>query len=193
MDMRTPGSSGGVSSADLEDLKYVTLQEGQGIFEAKVFCEADAQGNVKSIYDVKEVSFGGNTKLGGVKSEDDFSVTDLDIANVKEIQIVNARFESKRYKIENVPEVFVLAKITFDNGAVLENILIPKKVQISAVEVNTGAGKAWKFANLSKIEFKKSMAAQNAVNNVEQAFKKSQEKAVAIKATSGHKVVKKIK
>jgi hypothetical protein len=193
MDMRNPGSSGGVSSADLDNLKFVPLQEGQGIFEAKIFGESDAQGNPKITYDVKEVSFGGNTKLGGIKNEDDFSVTDLDLSNIKEIQIMNPSFQSKRYKVENVFEVFVLAKIIFDSGAPVENILIPKKVQISAIEINTGAGKAWLLANLSKIEFKKTTAVQNAVNDVNQALKESNEKSVAIKTTPGHKVVKKIK
>ena len=194
MDMRGPGSSGGVSSSDLDDLKFVPLQEGQGIFEAKIFGGMDApQGNPRVSYDVKEVSFGGSTKLGGIKSEDDYSVTDLDIAKIKEIQIVNSDFQSKRYTINNVSEVFVLARVTFDTGATLENVLIPKKVQVSAVEINTGAGKAWKLSNLSKIEFKKSMEAQNAVNEVNHAFKKSAEKTAEVKKTPGHKVVKTMK
>lgn len=193
MDIRGPGSSGGVSSADLEDLKYVPLNEGQGIFEAKIFGELDAQGSPKITYDVKEISFGGNTKLGGIKSEDDFSVTDLDIAKIKDIQVVNPAFQSKRYTINNVSEVFVLAKVTFDTGATLENVLIPKKVQISAIEVNTGAGKAWKISNLSKIEFQKTMTAKNAMNEVNQAFKESAEKTAEVKKTPGHKVVKKIR
>ncbi len=193
MDMRGPGASGGVSSADLEDLKFVPLQEGQGMFEAKILGELDVQGNPKIAYDVKEISFGGTTKLGGIKSEDDFSVTDLDIAKIKDISVVNAAFQSKRYKVNNVSEVFVLAKVTFDTGAILENVLIPKNVQVSAIEFNTGAGKAWKLSNLSKIEFKKSMAAQNAVNEVNHAFKKSVEKTAEVKKTPGHKVVKTIK
>ena len=193
MDMRGPGSSGSVSSADLEDLKFVPLQEGQGIFEAKIFGELDAQGNPKITYDVKEISFGGSTKLGGIKSEDDFSVTDLDIAKIKDIRVINSAFQSKRYTINNVSEVFVLARVTFDTGATLENVLIPKKVQVSAVEINTGAGKAWKLSNLSSIEFKKSMAAQNAVSEVNNAFKKSAEKTAAVKKTPGHKVVKTMK
>lgn len=188
------GPSRGVSSADLDDLKFVPLQEGQGIFEAKIFGEIDAlQGVPKISYDVKEISFGGSTKLGGVKNEEDFSVTDLDIAKIKEIQIINPVFQSKRYKVENVAEVFILAKVIFDTDATLENVLIPKKVQVSAVEINTGAGKAWKIATLSKIEFKKTMASQDAVDLVNNAFKKSTEKSVEVKTTPGHKVVKKIK
>lgn len=188
MDMRTPGSSGGVSSADLDHLKFVSLQDGQGILEAKIFDEPDAQNNnnIKS-YDVKEISFGGSTKLGGVKCEDDFSAIDLDLASIREINVVNSKFESKRYKIENTPEVFVLVKVLFDTGAVVENILIPNKVQISAVEVKPNAGRAWLLANLSKIEIKKySDAQKNAVNLVNGAF-------ASVKAAPGHKVVKKVK
>jgi hypothetical protein len=192
MDMGTRGSSGGVSSADLANLKFVPLHEGQGIYEAKVFGdELDAQGNPKITYDVKEISFGGNAKLGGIKSENDFSVIDLDLANIKEIQIVNPAFKSQRHKIENEFETFILATITFDKGAPVENILIPRKVQISAVEINTSVGKAWMLANLSKIEIKKStVASQDAVNTVNQAFKESNDKSVAIKTTPGHKVVR---
>lgn len=193
MDMRGPGSSGGVSSADLDDLKFVPLQEGQGIYEAKIFGEADAQGNPKITYDVKEISFAGSTKLGGVKNEEDFSVTDLDISKIKEIQIINPTFQSKRYKVENIAEVFVMAKVIFDTGAVLDNVLFPKKAQVSAVEVSSGAGKAWKISTLSKIEFKKSMDAQNAVDQVNHAFKQSEEKTAETKRTPGHKVVKKIR
>ncbi len=173
------------------------LQEGQGIFEAKIFGgELDAQGNPKVIYDVKEISFGGSTKLGGIKNETegDFSVTDLDIAKIKEIQIINSAFKSNKYKKQdNTSEEFVLAKVVFDTGVTLENILIPKKVQLSAIEINTGADKAWKLSTLSKIEFKKSIATQDAVDQVNHAFKESEQKAGEIKKTPGHKVVKKIK
>lgn len=193
MDMRGPGSSGGVASADLDDLKVVPLHEGQGMFEAKIFGELDAQGNPKITYDVKEISFGGDTRLGGIKSEDDFSVTELDIAKIKDIQVMNSAFQSKRYTVNNISEVFVLAKVTFDTGATLENVLIPKIVQVSGVEINTNAGKAWKLSTLSKIEFKKSMNAQNAVDQVNNAFKKSEEITAEIKKTPGHKVVKKIR
>lgn len=171
MDVRTPGTG-----RLPEELKYVPLQEGQGSFEARIVDEVDDKGNPKVVFDVKDVSFGGSTKLGGVRREDDDAMMILNISEIKEIQILKSVFQSQRYKRDNVPEEFILVKLITETNAEVNNVLIPKYVQISGIDKKTGLGTAWELSTLIKISFEPAKSTEKAIKEVNKALQETKMK-----------------
>ncbi|MBD3231587.1 hypothetical protein GF322_02880 [Candidatus Dependentiae bacterium] len=132
-------TGGGGKQVGLEP-EFVELKEGEGSFSGKIYDE-------QSIIDVKEISFTGHTSIGGVRKETDDSVNILDLAIIKEIEILKPDYESKRFSDKE----FTLTAIEYLHDSQRKEFLVPKKIVICAREANTGQKKAWLFSKIKKI------------------------------------------
>ena len=133
--------TGGGSSNIVLEPEFVKLKEGEGAYSGKIFDD-------RVEVDVDELSFTGNTSIGGIRKETDDSVNVLDFSIMKELRIVNTNYLSKRFSDKE----FILAKVTF--SSVPENpeeFLIPRNIVICARDSRTGQKKAWFLNKLQKI------------------------------------------
>lgn len=117
------------------------LREREGCYHATIHDDG-------SIVKVRNFSFTGYTSLGGILRETDDSVNRLEIAQVKEIIILNRFHISERYKNQEL----LLAQVVTTNNSIIDNLLIPRHVEISGVETTTQIQKAWKLSSIDKIE-----------------------------------------
>lgn len=127
----------------LSTVGYQQLKEKEGCFHATIIDDGNK-------IDVRNFSFTGYSSLGGVLKESDDSVNRLELSQLKEIKIVNRSYESERYKNQDL----LKAEITTKNGNVIADLLIPRKVEISGIEISTQIQKAWSLSKVERIIIK---------------------------------------
>ncbi len=130
---------GGSASLGLEP-EFIELRDGEGFYSGKIYDE-------QSIVDVREISFTGNTSIGGVRKESDDSVNVLDFSIIKEIQILKPDYMSKRFSDKD----FMLVAVQYVNDNEKKEFLVPRKVVVCALEAKTGQKKAWLLNKTKKI------------------------------------------
>lgn len=116
------------------------LEEKQGCYTVTVFDDGN-----KIV--LRDFSFTGHTSIGGILKETDDSVNKLEIAQIKEISILNNDYKSKRYPNQEV----LLAEVTIKNGKKITDLLIPKHIIICGIEVSTDMQKAWVLSKINKV------------------------------------------
>lgn len=131
---------GAVRTSGVLEPKFVPLEEGQGSYVVKIYDDNTA-------LTIKDISFSGRTSIGGIRSEKDDSIMQLKLSKVKEIRIIKPIFQSKRFSDQE----FTLASITTNNGATVDNVLVPKNIVICGVEEATQIERAWLFSKLTKL------------------------------------------
>ena len=132
---------GGGGSASLGlGPEFIELKDGEGFYSGKIYDE-------QSIVDVRELSFTGSTKIGGVKKETDDSENVLDFSIIKEIEILKPYYASKRFSDKD----FMLAAVQYVNDNEKKEFLVPRKIVICALEAETGQRKAWLLNKIKKI------------------------------------------
>lgn len=138
----TSMTTGGKKEGEEIRPEFVELQENQGNYEGTII----DNGIETKVY---EISFTGQTSLGNLnkETEGDHSNNTIDFSETKEIEIVNPDFSSKKYSNADV----FLAKCIMNNGTVVDDLLIPRRVVICAREKGTNIKKAWFMRQLKKI------------------------------------------
>src|SRR3990172_12100006 len=111
---------------------FAALEEGEGCFKGIVYDE-------KTTSQLRNISFFGHSSVGGIRKEGDDSVSRLELSKLKEIKIISAHHDSKRYQDKE----FVLVAVTMLNGTVVSDLLVPKHIIICGIEQNTQIEKAW--------------------------------------------------
>ncbi|MBD3273042.1 hypothetical protein GF385_01700 [Candidatus Dependentiae bacterium] len=132
--------TGGGKEATKDEPEFVNLQEGQGIFAGKIYDD-------RNIIPVHEISFTGHTQIGGIRRESDDSINVLDFAKIKELEILKENYVSPRYQDKE----YILAKTISNNGAITDDLLIPRNVVICAISTQTDMEKAWYLRKIKKI------------------------------------------
>ncbi|MBM3886895.1 hypothetical protein FJ364_03095 [Candidatus Dependentiae bacterium] len=127
-------------STSTNDPGFARLAEGEGSFRAIVYDENHE-------YTLKDVSFFGNTSVGGVRRESDDSLTRLELSKIKELKIIQPHFDSKRFGDKD----FVLAEITSRTGAVIADLLVPKKLVICGLDEKSGLEKSWFLHKINRL------------------------------------------
>ncbi len=131
---------GGKYGSRLLEPSFAKLEEGQGSISGVVFDE-----NTRS--HVRDLSFYGQTSVGGVRRESDDSVNKLDMVNLAELRVVNASYQSSRFSDKEV----ILVEVKTKKGTMIKDLLIPKHVVICGVEEKTLLEKAWFINKINKI------------------------------------------
>ena len=131
-------------SETLQAPRFANLEKGQGKYSGIISDD-------NSKIDVTDISFSGETKVGGIRTEKDDSSNVLDLSIHKEIIIEKPSYESKKYSDKE----FCLATVVSVNGAKITNLLIPKFITICAKEKKTLTEKAWYISKLKKIKINK--------------------------------------
>lgn len=103
---------------------------------------------------VKNISFSGSTKIGGMRKEADDSVSALDLSRVQKIMIKNPFFQSPHHSPSRDTLLFILSEIAFllpDMATKTEEYLIPHDIVFSAEEISTGVQKAWRLRDIDSL------------------------------------------
>ncbi len=124
----------------LELVRYHQLKEKEGCYHATIH---DAGNKIE----VRNFSFAGYTTLGGVLKETDDSVNRLDLSEIKEIIVTNQFYTGQRYKNLELLQ----AEITTKNNKRINDLLIPRHIEISGIEISTQIQKAWDFSKVEKV------------------------------------------
>lgn len=126
--------------------EFVALQEGVESISGKIYDDGN-------IIDLKEISFTGHNKIGGIRSETDDSVNVLDLSKLKEIIIKQENYVSpRRYRDKE----FILVDTISNNGAITKDLLVPKKIVICGISKKTDMEKAWYLNKVDKVEISNS-------------------------------------
>lgn len=101
----------------------------------------------KTVTEVIQLSFFGHTKVGGIRRDDDDSVTTLSLANIKSITIQESFAVSQKYPEQEFARI---QKVALD-GTVTDGFLLPRHVIICGVEKKTGDEKAWYLNKINEL------------------------------------------
>ena len=118
--------------ANAHEPGFAKLAEGEGSFRAIVYDESNQ-------YTIKNFSFFGHVAVAGVRRETDDSVTRFELSKIKELKVLTAHFDSKRFGDKD----FLLAEVTSATGAVTADLLVPKKIVICGIDEKSGLEKSW--------------------------------------------------
>lgn len=127
-------------SLSLTEPVFAKLAEGEGSFRAIVYDE-------QTQCTLKDFSFFGHTSAGGVRRETDDSVTRFEISKIKEIKVLKPHFDSKRFGDKD----FLLAQVTSTTGAIISDLLVPKKLIVCGIDEKTGLEKSWFLQKIDRI------------------------------------------
>ena len=136
---------GGERVSTTLDPVFTALEDGQGSYKATIFNKSNGQ-TIKT--NVVNISFSGKTSIGGIKNENDDSLTTLDFSKMTKLIIEDPDYESKRYGRKE----FILASIIDNEGKKHSNFLIPKNVIVCALTEEGRLEKTWLVKYLQKIE-----------------------------------------
>ncbi|MFH0898265.1 MAG: hypothetical protein V1855_01680 [bacterium] len=134
------GDTGGKYGSRLLEPSFAPLEEGQGSYHGRVIDETTTA-------QIRDLSFFGHTNVGGILKESDDSVNKLELSKIKEINIVNANYDSKRYGDKEL----ILTTITTIDGTKVKDILIPKHIVICGKEKETNMEKSWFIGKINKL------------------------------------------
>ncbi|MCG2756335.1 hypothetical protein L6269_02470 [Candidatus Dependentiae bacterium] len=134
-------TDGAKKEADTNAIEYVALQEGENIISASLSDESN-------ITELKEASFTGHSKIGGVRRESDDSITQLSLADIKALEVINESYTSPRYQDKE----FILLKVISASGVETADFLVPRDVVICGIEKETNMAKAWYLRKIKKLE-----------------------------------------
>lgn len=119
---------------------FSPLEEEEDLFNGRI---KDDQ----KITEVTQLSFFGHTKIGGIRRDDDDSVTTLNLANIKSIKIQQHMYTSKKYPDKD----FALVQKTALDGTVTDGLLLPRQVIVCGIEKKTGDEKAWYLSKIDEL------------------------------------------
>ena len=127
------------ATGQLTEPKFVKLEIGQDLISG---CIRDEN----HVTEMEQISFFGHTSVGGICREDDDSVTTIDLALTKRLQVLVPEYRSVRYPHKE----FCLVRKTSHDDVVTNGLLFPRKIVICGVQKKTMDQKAW---FLNKISF----------------------------------------
>jgi hypothetical protein len=134
----------------LKEPVYAELEEGEPIFDGRILDEG-------TVTDVTQLSFYGNTSVGGIRREDNDSVTKIDLEHTQSLKVTQQAFASKRYPQNDFAEV---SKATND-GMVVKGLLVPRHIVICGIEKKSGDKKAWFLGTIDELIVTKSGGPEN--------------------------------
>ncbi len=99
--------------------------------------------------EVKDISFGGKTTLGGIRRESDSASIEINLKNIKELTVVKKTYSSERYSDKE----FILIDYVSPDGTLVTGQLFPHNVVISGVTLKPARNLAWKLRDVETITF----------------------------------------
>lgn len=144
------------SGGSSREPQFAPLQEGQGSYYACIYDDG-------SISKIKDISFYGQTNIGGIRRESDDSVNKLELSTVKQIVVKQPAFESMRFSDRE----YMLVSVEYSTGTIIEDLLFPKHVIICGVEEDTGMKRSWFLHKLEKIVIDCKRMPQRAVQQLD--------------------------
>ena len=148
---------GGAEKATLIEPAFVPLEDNAGSYSGIIYDD-------KNEIEVKDISFTGNTAIGGIRKETDDSVNKIELSKIRELTVVQPHYISQKYSDKE----YILADGISITGEPIKDILIPRQVVICGVDKKTQMEKAWFLYKISKIKIE------------HREIKKSEEESVGI-------------
>lgn len=126
--------------------EFVGILEGEGSFAGTIHDD-------NNIIPIHEISFTGHTKIGGIRRGSDDSVNVLDLSKLKEIKVIKETYICPRYQDKE----YILVQTTSINGAITDDLLVPRNVVICAIATETNMEKSWYLRKIRKITIEKDL------------------------------------
>ena len=131
----------GESKEALKEPAFAALNEGDDDIEAVIIDDGKKT-------ELREVSFFGNTAVGGVRRDDDDSMTKLDLTKIKSLKVITPLYQSKRYPEKD----FALVRKVAVDGIVTENLLVPRNIIVCGIEKKTGDEESWFLYKIDELQ-----------------------------------------
>lgn len=138
--------TGGADESKKTMPEFVTILEGEGSFAGTIHDD-------NNIIPVHEVSFTGHTKIGGIRRGSDDSVNVLDLSKLKEIKVIKETYICPRYQDKE----YILVQTISINGAITDDLLVPRNIVICAIATETNMEKSWFLRKIRKITIEKDL------------------------------------
>lgn len=139
----TPGNEGR-RTIDIEP-RFVSLELDEEVYKGKIIDEQNS-------FNVKNISFGGITKILGVKTDNDDSNNILKLSQIKSIKILDPHYRSPRHTTNDNMFFFVKVQVVHNTAnEVTETVLIPHNVILCAEDSTTGTEKAWRLRDINEL------------------------------------------
>lgn len=97
--------------------------------------------------EIKDISFGGKTTLGGIRREIDSASIEINLKDIKELTIIKKTYSSDRYSDRE----FILVDYTSPDGTLVTGQLFPHNIVLSGVTLKPVRNLAWKLRDIEKI------------------------------------------
>lgn len=123
------------------DSAFAPLEEGQENIQGVVVDE-----HTKT--ELAQISFFGHTTVGGIRCEDNDSMTKFDLANIRSLKVISQSFSSKRFPDKE----FALIRKTSLSDAAPQDMLVPRNIVLCGTEKSTGDQKSWKIFQINELK-----------------------------------------
>ncbi len=133
-------------SVSPDDPVFIELDEGEDSFEGEV------KDNNKTTK-IKDISFAGVTKLAGVRTEHDDSVSTLSLSSISSFTVLDPKYENEKLSSKNPSQVIRYIKVRVKSWPSNQEgeYLLPYKIMLCGQEVGTDIQKAWWFKDISHL------------------------------------------
>ncbi len=134
------------------DPRFAALELDEEVYQGVIYDEANT-------FKVTNMSFGGITKILGVKNDLDDSNNILRLSHIKSLKILNPHYQSPRHTTNSNMLFFVQVQVVHNTPNELTDVmLIPHEVILCAEDLSTGMEKAWRLRDITSFEVNHSAA-----------------------------------
>jgi hypothetical protein len=127
------------------DPKFVPLELDEEVYTGIIYDE-------KSSFEVINLSFGGITKVLGVRNDNDDSNNIIRLSQIKSIKIIDPNYRSPRHTTNANMLFFIQVQVVHNTPhEVTDVMLIPHDVTLCAEDRTTGIEKAWRLRDITSV------------------------------------------
>lgn len=125
--------------------KFIPLELDEEVYSGIIYDE-------KSSFEVINLSFGGVTKVLGVRTDNDDSNNIIRLSQIKSIKIIDPNYRSPRHTTNANMLFFIQVQIVHNTPHEVSDImLIPHDVTLCAEDRSTSIEKAWRLRDITSV------------------------------------------
>jgi len=136
------------------DSAFAPLEEGLEDIQGVVIDE-----NTRT--ELSQISFFGHTTVGGIRCEDNDSMTKFDLSKIRSLKVITPAYASKRY----VDKEFALIRKTAVGDGAPQDMLVPRNIMLCGIEKNTGDEKSWKLFQINELKLHRAVGEPEATDS----------------------------
>ena len=134
---------GGSNQNTTPEPQFASLEDDQTNYISQIIDEGKTT-------KVSDISFSGNTEIGGIKRESDSAYIELDFKDIKELTVVKRSYYSPKFGDQE----FILVNIVNPKNEKISNLLFPRNIVICGKSLNANEKDfkfSWYLRDINKI------------------------------------------